>query len=216
MAVGRSRLMETRSAPGKFTNGTLGVGYGVGRIQHRIFMECRYHDDTVRISPHKIAWKNTHPANGYGHLQAVDLHAVLSRSHPMRACKNRVAILAAKRDIAADAIDHRPTQLPTKGDLCENIAPHGAILPATIVQHQDHPGRHIVDVVAHRAGRLGGRLVSDRECATGQLEVLPARRDFRALSRDPQPIERIAQGRAIERFQSLLILLGIHEDNMLS
>ena len=100
--------------------------------------------------------------------------------------------------VAARAVDHRAGNAALVGDPGEDVAPHGRILAAAVVQHHHAARQHIVDVIADRAGRVARGTVENRERAAGQPEAGIERLDVQALAGDAEPIERVADRRRVE------------------
>ena len=110
--------------------------------------------------------------------------------------------------VAAGAIDHRARDAARLGDPRQNVAPDGRVLAAAVVQHDNVPGRHIVDVVAHRPGGISRRPVKNREGAARQAELRVQWLDVEALPRDAQPIQRVADRSGVELRSSRTTLLS--------
>ena len=100
--------------------------------------------------------------------------------------------------VAARAIDHRAGDAALVRDPRQDVAPHGRILAAAVVQHHHAPRPHIVDVVTNRAGGIARGAIQDREGAAGQAEAWIERLDVQALPGDAESIERVADRRRIE------------------
>src|SRR5882724_10552381 len=80
----------------------------------------------------------------------------------------------------------------------QNVTPHGDIFPSAVVEHHYAARWNIVDVVTNGPRRTGSGSVQNRERPACHPETDIARLDTMTLTRNSQPIKRIAQRGSVE------------------
>ena len=133
-----------------------------------------------------------------GDVGRLDLHPVLAGAHPVVLAEHRVADARAQRHVAAHAVDHGAGDAAAVRDLGQDVAPDGGVVAPAVVEHDHAAGRHVVDVVAHGAGRVGRRAVEQRPGAAGHAEAAAARLDAVALAGDAELVERVGERGGVE------------------
>jgi len=86
-----------------------------------------------------------------------------------------------------------------------DVSPHGRVLAAAVVQHDNRSGRDVVDVVADSPRGRAGRTVQNRERPARHPEPVIERLDVQALTGDAQPVQRVADGGRVEFRRALNI-----------
>jgi hypothetical protein len=209
-------LIQPGAAASELSNRVLGTGYRFGCIENVIFVEGRQNNHAVGISSHQISRSHSDVPNGYRNLSRLDLHPVLTRSHPMTAGKNRIPELTTQGDVATDPIYHCARQASSMRNLGEDIAPHRDIFTPAVIENEDRTGSNIVDIVPNGPRRLRGWAIQESEGASCRAKLLGSRLDLRALPVDSELIECIAQGGAVESGGALYVDIGCHRPSISS
>jgi hypothetical protein len=209
-------LIQSRAATSELANRILGTGYRFGCIENVILMEGRQNDHAVGISSHQISRSHSDVPNGYRNLSRLELHPVLTRSHPVTAGKNRIPELTTQGDVATDPIYHRARQASSVRNLGEDIAPHRDILAPAVIENENRTGSNIIDIVPNSPRRLRGWAVQESEGAPRHAKLLGSRLNLRTLPVDAQLIECIAQGGAVESRGALYVDIGCHRPSISS
>ena len=171
VAVLRAGLAEADAAAHRFADRVFG-GLDVLRGgEHLVLLLLRDHHDAVGVAAHQVARAHAHVADVHRDLRRLDLHAVLAGAHPGIAAEDGVAQLQAQGDVAVDAVDDRAGDALAVRHLGQDVAPHGDVVASAVVEHDHAARRHVVDVVAHRAGRRAGWAVLESPGAAGHAEL---------------------------------------------
>jgi hypothetical protein len=97
-------------------------------------------------------------------------------------------------NVTADAVDHGTSQAATMRDLGQNVAPDRDVLATAVIEYDHFTLTNIIDVVADRAHRDARRAIKKGPRTPCEAELRIPRRNSPALSHDPQPVQRVAQG----------------------
>jgi len=127
----------------------------LGRGQHRIFMGPRNHQDTIGISTQDVAGRHAGVADVDDTVHRLDLYAILAGTHRITPAENRIPKLACEAGIATGAVDDGSGDAPPGRHPGQDVTPHGRVLTAAVVEHDDAARLDLVDVVADRPGRGG-------------------------------------------------------------
>src|SRR5579863_2231853 len=117
----------------------------------------------------------------------------------MSARKHRISELATESDVATDSVYDCAGNPPTMSDLRQDVSPHCDIFTAPVVEHDNRSGGNVIDIVAYRTSRLGGRPVKKREGSSRQPELIGTSLNPGTLPVDSKAIQCIAQRCAVER-----------------
>src|SRR5690606_29335533 len=116
-------------------------------LEDGILVFAGKHHYAIRVAAHDVARSDPDAADRDRPVDGFHLDAVLAGAHPAATGEDRIPQVQAQRHVAAHAVDHRPGNAATMGDLGQDVAPHRGIFPAAVVQHDDLARRHVVDEV---------------------------------------------------------------------
>ena len=100
--------------------------------------------------------------------------------------------------VAAGAIDHRAGDAAAVSHGGEDVAPDRGVFAAAVIEDNDGVRFEVVDVIAHRAGRRGGRPIQDRESAAREPETMIEGLDAETLACDAEAVEGVTDRGGVE------------------
>ena len=110
--------------------------------------------------------------------------------------------------VTAYAINNGARDTFAAGQLRHDIAPDRTVGAAVVINNDHVSGRHIIDKIAHGAGRIAGGLVAYGIGKThDSLPVVIKRHDAETLSAQSEFIERVRDACGIESFEQFEELL---------
>jgi hypothetical protein len=179
-------------------NGVLDVSYLVGNIEHVGRSIRRDHHDAICIAANEITVTHSNPTDGHGFRERFDLHAIFARPHPPASTEDGIREFATQGCVSAQAIDDGPANAPDMGHFRQDVAPDRASLASAVVQGDNRPGCHIIDVVANGFRWDSSWPISHRECRAAELKCRRQWHDASTLASDAKSIERVANRCGVE------------------
>ena len=165
-----ARLRQRHAAEDGFDDAMLCGAQRQRPLEHFDGTRPRHDDDAVEVTDDIVARSHADVTQADRFAHSLHLDAVLAGAHETAACVERIVGFVGFHGVAAHAVDHGAADAPMGRQLAEDAAPDGAVPASRVVEGDDGPGRHVVEVVAH--GPRVGRVDGDRTVNAGPKQRL--------------------------------------------